>query len=82
MTAKTAKGLVRARVIKHIPQGLSVELDNGQRGIVRIREISWEEENLSAVKDMPCKTLSNWNQTLLPASHVPGKNFPLFIISA
>ncbi len=52
MTAKTAKGLVRARVIKHIPQGLSVELDNGQRGIVRIREISWEEENLSDWKNI------------------------------
>ena len=42
----TAKGLTRIRVIKHIPQGLSVELDNGQRGIVRVREISWDEKNI------------------------------------
>jgi signal transduction histidine kinase/DNA-binding NarL/FixJ family response regulator/predicted RNA-binding protein with RPS1 domain len=52
MPTKTAKGLARVRVIRHIPQGLSVELDNGQRGIIRIREISWSEENITNWKSI------------------------------
>ena len=52
MTTKTARGLARVRVVRHIPQGLSVELDNGQRGIIRIREISWAEENISDWKNI------------------------------
>jgi signal transduction histidine kinase/predicted RNA-binding protein with RPS1 domain/response regulator of citrate/malate metabolism len=52
MQTKTAKGLARVRVIKHIPQGLSVELDNGQRGIIRIREISWDEANIADWKNI------------------------------
>ncbi|GAB4503347.1 MAG: hypothetical protein Fur0043_03390 [Anaerolineales bacterium] len=35
---------ILVKVIKHLPLGLSVELSNGQRGIVRVREISWEQE--------------------------------------
>lgn len=52
MQTKTAKGLARIRVIRHIPQGLSVEVDNGQRGIIRIREISWSEENITNWKNI------------------------------
>ncbi|MDD2923340.1 MAG: S1 RNA-binding domain-containing protein, partial [Anaerolineales bacterium] len=39
---KTNKELVHIRVVKHLAQGLSIELDNGERGIIRAREISWE----------------------------------------
>ncbi|MBE0670049.1 MAG: S1 RNA-binding domain-containing protein [Anaerolineales bacterium] len=46
MAAKKDRDLVHVRVIKHLPQGLSVELDNGDRGIIRIREISWDSEEL------------------------------------
>ena len=35
---------VRVKVIKHLPLGLSVELDNGEHGIIRVREISWDQE--------------------------------------
>lgn len=37
--------LVRVRVTKHLPQGLSVVLDDGQRGIIRTREIAWKDED-------------------------------------
>ncbi len=33
---------VRVTVTKHLPLGLHVELDNGQTGIVRVREIAWD----------------------------------------
>jgi signal transduction histidine kinase/predicted RNA-binding protein with RPS1 domain len=45
MASKPKKNLVHVRVIKHLPQGLFVKLDNGQSGIIRVREISWEGEN-------------------------------------
>jgi len=45
MAAKPKKNLVRVRVIKHLPQGLLVELENGRQGIIRVREISWEGGN-------------------------------------
>ncbi len=41
---KASKKPIKVGVIKHLPLGLSVELENGQRGIVRIREISWNDE--------------------------------------
>ncbi len=34
--------IVKVTVLKHLPYGLLVKLDGGQRGIVRTREISWE----------------------------------------
>ncbi|MBL8100992.1 MAG: S1 RNA-binding domain-containing protein [Anaerolineales bacterium] len=47
MATKKDRDLVHVRVIKHLPQGLSVELDNGEHGIIRIREISWDSEELA-----------------------------------
>ncbi len=41
---KKNRNFVHIRVIKHLSQGLSVALDNGERGIIRVREISWESE--------------------------------------
>ncbi len=35
---------IPVKIVKHLPLGLSVELSNGQRGIIRVREISWEQE--------------------------------------
>jgi signal transduction histidine kinase/predicted RNA-binding protein with RPS1 domain/ActR/RegA family two-component response regulator len=35
---------IRIKVIRHLPLGLFVELENGDQGIVRVREISWEQE--------------------------------------
>lgn len=34
---------IRVKVLKHLPLGLLVESDHQQQGIVRVREISWEE---------------------------------------
>jgi len=39
----SAKRLL-VKVVKHLPLGLAVELSNGQRGIIRVREISWDQE--------------------------------------
>lgn len=43
MGSSTSKRIL-VKIVKHLPLGLSVELSNGQRGIVRVREISWEQE--------------------------------------
>ncbi|NCP87105.1 MAG: hypothetical protein CO094_04975 [Anaerolineae bacterium CG_4_9_14_3_um_filter_57_17] len=40
---KTSKKTVHVRVIKQLAIGLSVEADDGSRGLVRAREISWDE---------------------------------------
>lgn len=41
---KNSPGSIRVKVIKHLPLGLSVELENGEHGIIRVREISWDQE--------------------------------------
>jgi signal transduction histidine kinase/predicted RNA-binding protein with RPS1 domain len=41
-----AKKLIRVRVIKHLPLGLSVEAEDGTRGIIRLRELSWGKDQL------------------------------------
>jgi signal transduction histidine kinase/predicted RNA-binding protein with RPS1 domain len=47
MTAREERNFVHVRVIKHLLQGLSVELDNGERGIIRVREISWDGDEIA-----------------------------------
>lgn len=47
---KKNRDLVHVRVIKHLPQGLSVALGNGETGIIRVREISWDGEELAKWK--------------------------------
>lgn len=44
MGSKSDKNFVDIRVVKHLPLGLSVELNDGEYGIVRIREVSWDAE--------------------------------------
>jgi signal transduction histidine kinase/ActR/RegA family two-component response regulator/predicted RNA-binding protein with RPS1 domain len=48
---KNSSARIRVKVIKHLPLGLSVELENGKQGIIRVREISWDQE-----------TRLNWKQ--------------------
>lgn len=47
MAPKPKQNLIHVRVIKHLPQGLFVELDNGRQSIIRVREISWKGENVA-----------------------------------
>ncbi len=37
---------IKVRVLKHLPLGLFVELENGQHGIIRFREVSWQAEEI------------------------------------
>lgn len=41
---KTTDKRVRVKVIKHLPSGLSVELEDGWHGIIHKGEISWDQE--------------------------------------
>lgn len=41
----TNRNFVHVRVTRHLPQGLSVVLDNGEHGIIRVREIAWGNED-------------------------------------
>jgi signal transduction histidine kinase/ActR/RegA family two-component response regulator/predicted RNA-binding protein with RPS1 domain len=41
---KKSQERMRVKIIKHLPLGLSVKLENGEHGIIRVREISWEQE--------------------------------------
>ena len=34
----------RVKIIKHLPLGLLVELENGEQGIIRVREVSWDQD--------------------------------------
>ena len=47
MDSATGRDPIPVRVIKHLALGLAVEQENGQRGIVRIREISWSSAQTS-----------------------------------
>jgi signal transduction histidine kinase/predicted RNA-binding protein with RPS1 domain/ActR/RegA family two-component response regulator len=51
LMGKNSSERLRVKVIKHLPLGLSVELENGKQGIIRVREISWDQE-----------TRLNWKQ--------------------
>lgn len=51
MAAGKNRNFVHVRVIKHLPQGLSIVLDSGERGIIRMREISWESKDIANWKN-------------------------------
>jgi len=51
MESKSSKNLVQIRVIKHLPQGLSIMLENGEMGIIRTREISWDDKDVANWKN-------------------------------
>jgi signal transduction histidine kinase/predicted RNA-binding protein with RPS1 domain len=42
-----SRGLITIRVVNHLPIGLGVETEDGQYGIVRVREISWDANRLA-----------------------------------
>lgn len=46
-----SRSLVHIRVVRHMLQGLSVALDNGEQGIIRAREISWKIKDGTNWKD-------------------------------
>lgn len=52
MTADKNKSLVHIRVAKHTLQGLYVVLDNGEQGIIRTREISWSDEDITRWREI------------------------------
>ena len=75
MSSETDRHLIHVRVIRHLPLGLSVELDNGQHGIVRIREISWNSQiSANWKKNFPV----GWKGT---AVSISSKNEPLHELS-
>lgn len=51
MNNQTPREIVHVRITRHMPQGLSILLDNGEQGIIRTREISWKEKEDSNWKD-------------------------------
>ena len=46
MNSENNKSLVHIRVVKHAIQGLYVVLDNNEPGIIRTREISWDNTEI------------------------------------
>jgi signal transduction histidine kinase/DNA-binding response OmpR family regulator len=42
-----SKDIVTVTVTKHLPMGLGVEAENGEPGIIRVREISWDPVNIT-----------------------------------
>lgn len=51
MNNQSPREIAHVRVTRHMPQGLSVLLDNGEQGIIRAREISWKETEGANWKD-------------------------------
>jgi len=46
MNPPSDKPIVKVRIVKHLPMGVAIDVENGQRGIVRIRELSWDANTL------------------------------------
>ena len=70
MESRVGKQLIHVRVIRHIPQGLSVELKDGQQGIIRIREISWDED---IIEDWRRHYPVGWSGSVLPIPSQKGE---------
>lgn len=51
---------IQVRVVKHLPLGLLVETDNHQRGIARVREISWDENKRQNWRSLYLPGWSGW----------------------
>lgn len=50
MPEQTSRQFTHIRITRHLIQGLGVELDNGEPGLIRIREVSWKREDIAAWK--------------------------------
>ena len=57
---KNTSERVRIRVIRHLPLGLFVETEKGDQGIVRVREISWEQEKRINWKELYPVNSEDW----------------------
>lgn len=62
---------VRVKVLKHLPLGLLVETENHQQGIVRVREISWDEDKRQNWRGLHPPGWSGW---AVRTSEKPGQN--------
>ncbi len=70
-TASSARPRVRVTITKHIAIGLLVELPDGQNGIVRVREISWNDnKRLNWRKLRPV----GWAGWAIPLNHREGQH--------
>ena len=54
----------RVKVIKHLPLGLLVQLENGEQGFVRVREISWDQDKRLNWKQLYPVDLVAWAVSL------------------
>jgi signal transduction histidine kinase/DNA-binding response OmpR family regulator/predicted RNA-binding protein with RPS1 domain len=52
MSAEKNRTLVHVHVTRHTLQGLYVTLDNGESGIIRTREISWNNKDIMQWRDI------------------------------
>lgn len=43
---------VQVKIVKHLPLGLLIQLGNGEQGIIRVRETSWEQETRIKWKEL------------------------------
>lgn len=62
---------IHARVIKHLPLGLLVETGERQHGIVRVREISWDENKRQNWRSLYPPGWSGW---AVQTNSRPGQN--------
>jgi signal transduction histidine kinase/ActR/RegA family two-component response regulator/predicted RNA-binding protein with RPS1 domain len=59
--------LHNVKVIKHLPLGLLIELENHQHGIVRVREIAWDEHQREQWRSL---YPPGWTGQALPISNL------------
>lgn len=81
MTENRKDHLVHVRVTKHLPQGLSVVLRDGQKGIIRVREISWKDEDIKTWRtDFPV----GWEGFAfsIPSKKEDGREFSLRLVES
>lgn len=67
----TPQKRIHARVIKHLPLGLLVETGERQHGIVRVREISWDENKRQNWRSL---YPPGWNGWAVQTGSKPGQN--------
>lgn len=75
------KHLVTIHVVKHLPMGLGVETENGQYGIIRIREISWDQDQAANWRE---NYPVDWSGAAYPLSSIKGqvKEFSLRLVES
>jgi signal transduction histidine kinase/CheY-like chemotaxis protein/predicted RNA-binding protein with RPS1 domain len=70
LMVQKSTNLVSIRVVKHLPLGLGVEAENGQQGIIRVRELSWNlDQTINWKRQYPI----DWEGRALPLSSPKGQ---------